>query len=151
MFKSSISQLLTALPISLVVVIFEGCSSSDISSSSNVTSDINTESFVLPIEVDNTYETNAITRLLSSEQAINDAGGGHALILVKDGKLVYRRGFGSFEKDIDKVVPIASASKWISAGVVARLLDLGKYGLNDLVTDYYQYFGGGKSDAIASS
>ena len=125
-----------------IVLTGEGCSSSDISADAGFLPDINTDLYNLPIPIDDSYDTSLITSLLSSEQVINDTGGGLALILVKDGKVVYRRGFGSFENDIDKVVPVASASKWISAGVVAKLMDAGNYDLNDLVTDYYPYFDG---------
>lgn len=125
-----------------VVFVVTGCSSSDISDIPAVNPDINLVEFTLPVDIDNSYDTSAITSLLSSDQVINDAGGGLALILIKDGKLVYRRGFGSFENDINKVVPVASATKWITAGVVARLLDAGLYDLEDRVVDYYPYFDG---------
>lgn len=140
----SMFRLLATL-MAAVVVVVTGCSSSDSSVSSStpvVNLDINLAEFTLPVDIDNSYDTSAITSFLSSDQVINDTGGGLALILIKDGKLVYRRGFGSFEHDINKVVSVASATKWIAAGVVARLLDAGLYGLEDRVVDYYPYFNG---------
>lgn len=69
--------------------------------------------------------------------------GGCALVVVKDNKVIYRKGFGSHGPD--KVIPIASASKWLSGAVIMSLVDDGLLSLDDQVSKYLPEFGGDKS------
>jgi CubicO group peptidase (beta-lactamase class C family) len=70
--------------------------------------------------------------------------GGCALLLIKDEKVIYRKSFGRFEAD--RVVPIASASKWLSGALIMTLVDEGKISLDDKVSKYIPEFGTDKSD-----
>jgi serine-type D-Ala-D-Ala carboxypeptidase/endopeptidase len=69
--------------------------------------------------------------------------GGCALLLIKDEKVIYRKSFGSF--GADKVVPIASASKWLSGALLMTFVDEGKISLDDNVSKYIPEFGTAKS------
>ena len=69
--------------------------------------------------------------------------GGCALLLIKDSKVVYRKSFGRY--NTDKVVPIASASKWLSGALIMMLVDEGKLSLDDTVSKYIPEFGTDKS------
>src|SRR5687767_4219333 len=60
--------------------------------------------------------------------------GGCALLLIKDDKVVYRKSFGRY--GADKVIPIASASKWLSGALIMTLVDDGKLSLADTVSKY---------------
>ena len=70
--------------------------------------------------------------------------GGCALLLIKDDKVVYRKSFGRY--GADKVVPIASASKWLSGALIMMLVDEGKLSLDDPVSKYIPEFGTDKSN-----
>ncbi len=67
---------------------------------------------------------------------------GAALALAKDGALIYMRGFGAYAPS--RRVPIASGSKWLSAAVIATLLEDGLLHLDDRAGDYIPEFGGDK-------
>jgi CubicO group peptidase (beta-lactamase class C family) len=69
--------------------------------------------------------------------------GGCALLLIKDDKVIYRKSFG--RHGADKVVPIASASKWLSGALIMTLVDEGKLSLDDTVSKYLPDFGTDKS------
>ena len=60
-----------------------------------------------------------------------DARGGFALVLMRDGETIYSKGFGGFSPS--RVVPIASASKWLAGAVVMSLVDDGRLRLDDTV------------------
>jgi CubicO group peptidase (beta-lactamase class C family) len=68
------------------------------------------------------------------EQSLETLGGSANLLLIRDGKTIYRKSFGKFTPDT--VVPVASASKWISAGVIMRLVEKGKLSLDDPISKY---------------
>jgi CubicO group peptidase (beta-lactamase class C family) len=70
--------------------------------------------------------------------------GGCALVLIKDDKVVYRKSFGRY--GADKLVPIASASKWLSGALIMTLVDDGKLSLDDRVSKYIPEFGSDKSN-----
>jgi CubicO group peptidase (beta-lactamase class C family) len=70
--------------------------------------------------------------------------GGFALLLIKDDRVVYRKSFGRY--GADKVVPIASASKWLSGALIMMLVDEGKLSLDDPVSKYIPEFGTDKSN-----
>ncbi len=70
-------------------------------------------------------------------------GGGGALILIQDGEVIYRKSFGA-DWTPERAVPIASASKGISAGVIMALVDEGKLSLNDTYSKYLPEYTGKK-------
>lgn len=77
------------------------------------------------------------------ESAVLELGGGCALLLIHEGKVVYRKAAGSF--DLQKPIPIASATKWLSGAVLLALVDEKKLDLNDPVFRYIPAFGGDKA------
>ena len=76
-------------------------------------------------------------------QRIAPKHGGAALVLIKGDKVIYRKSFGSHTAG--KVVPVASASKWLSGALIMTLVDEGKLSLDDSVSKYLPEFGGEKS------
>lgn len=68
---------------------------------------------------------------------------GASLLIAKNGKIVYKQHFGSFNDAT--VVPIASASKWLSAALVMTLVDEGSVSLDDPVSKYFPEFTGQKA------
>lgn len=70
--------------------------------------------------------------------------GGCALVLVKDGKVIYRRGSGRYGPET--VIPIASATKWLSGALIMNLADEGKLSLDDRVSKYLPEFTDAKSN-----
>jgi CubicO group peptidase (beta-lactamase class C family) len=87
------------------------------------------------------YDFTAIDRIL--ERAAPQLGG-CALVLIQDDKVVYRKSFGRFEAD--KVVAIASASKWLSGALLMTLVEEGRISLDDSVSKYIPEFGPDKSE-----
>ena len=87
------------------------------------------------------YDFASIDSLL---ERIGRKHGGCALVLVKDEKIIYRKAFGRYGPD--KVVPIASASKWLSGALIMTLVDDGKLSLDDKVSKYIPEFANDKSD-----
>jgi serine-type D-Ala-D-Ala carboxypeptidase/endopeptidase len=69
------------------------------------------------------------------EESLDTLGGGANLLLIQNGKVIYRKSFGTFNSGT--VVPIASASKWLSAGVIMRLVEKGKLSLEDPISKYF--------------
>jgi CubicO group peptidase (beta-lactamase class C family) len=69
---------------------------------------------------------------------------GFALVLVKDGAVVYEKHFGTFSKDT--VIPIASASKLPTVMAVMTLADRKKVGLDDKVGKYLADWPADKAD-----
>jgi CubicO group peptidase (beta-lactamase class C family) len=57
---------------------------------------------------------------------------------VKDEQVIYRKGFGSH--DLDEVIPVASASKWLAGALIMSLVDEGKLSLDDYVSKYLPEF-----------
>ena len=82
------------------------------------------------------YDFYALDRLLETEAPKHN---GMAVVLVKDGEIIYDKGFGGFTSHT--VVPIASASKWLSAGVIMALVDEGVLSLDDKAGEYLGYTG----------
>jgi N-acyl-D-amino-acid deacylase len=70
---------------------------------------------------------------------------GGAAAIVRDGKLVYARGFGWADRDAKEAVEpqslfrIASVSKPITAVAILRLMEQGKLKLDDKVMEYLKY------------
>lgn len=86
------------------------------------------------------YDFQAVDKLL--EQAA-PALGGCALLLIKGEKIIYRKAFGGYV--LDKVLPIASASKWLSGAVIMALRDENKLSLDDSISRYLPEFSGDKA------
>ena len=61
---------------------------------------------------------------------------GASLIVIQDGRPIYRRDFGSYV-GIAPQAPVASASKWLSALVIQRLVEQGRMRWDDTVADYF--------------
>ena len=87
-----------------------------------------------------TYDFTEIDNLL---QRVASKHGGIALVLIKDNKVIYQKSFGPYSAA--RVVPIASASKWLSGALIMTLVDEGKLSLDDTVSKYIPEFGGEKS------
>jgi CubicO group peptidase (beta-lactamase class C family) len=86
------------------------------------------------------YDFTTVDKLLEAAAPQLD---GCALLLIKDGKVVYRKAFGRYS--VDKVVPIASASKWLSGAVIMSQVDEGRLSLDDPVAKYLPEFSGDKA------
>lgn len=72
---------------------------------------------------------------------IDDHGlDGAALLVVVDGETERDRGYGSF--GTDTVIPIASASKWLTAATMLTLVDDGSVSLEDTVAMHLPQFTG---------
>lgn len=61
---------------------------------------------------------------------------GASMIVIQNGQVIYKKSFGSYQR-IAPQVPIASASKWLSALVLQRLVEAGKMRWTDTVSDYF--------------
>jgi CubicO group peptidase (beta-lactamase class C family) len=85
-----------------------------------------------------TYDFSAVDKLLQDSLAVLagqglQSGGGCALILTQNGKTIYNKSFVLPNRmySADRIVPIASATKWYSAAVIMSLADEGKLSLDD--------------------
>lgn len=87
------------------------------------------------------YDFTAVDRLL--QDSILRLGRGAALVLVQDGKVIYRKAFGRY--GADSVVPIASATKWYSGALLMTLVDAGKLSLDDTVGKFFPSVRGAKA------
>ncbi len=94
-----------------------------------------------PTDLHEDYDFGRLDRFL--EESVPRFGGGCAFILIQGDRVIHRNAYGSFTPD--EVVPIASASKWISGGVVMALVDAGKISLDDTASQYLPYFTGVKA------
>src|SRR5438874_12198262 len=81
------------------------------------------------------------------EKAMKEFGvPGAAVVIVKDGEVIYLKGFGVREKgkpekvSPDTVFPIASCSKAFTATALAMLAEDGKLKWDDKVRDHLDYF-----------
>jgi len=102
----------------------------------------------------NAQNTATVTRKLDSlfEKTFNRDDPGGSVLLVKDGKIIYEKGFGV--EDIKNKKPITpktlfnvgSISKTFVASAILRLADEGKLSLDD---DLYKYFPDFHNTAIA--
>ena len=119
----------------VAILVLAGCiTSCRPSGPSNDSSDSNAKP-------DTSYDFSAVDNIL---QRIAPRHGGCALVLIKDDRVVYRKSFG--RHTADKVVPIASASKWLSGALIMTLVDEGKISLDDTVSKYIPEFGKEKSN-----
>ncbi len=75
-----------------------------------------------------------------SINVISGFGKGASLLLIKDGQTIYDKGFtlpGESEYTSSKVIPIASASKWLSGAVLMKMVDEGILSLDDTLGKFY--------------
>lgn len=72
------------------------------------------------------------------QNALPSLGGGAALLLIEKDRTVYRKTFGSFRAE--QVLPIASATKWLSGAVILSLVDEGLLALDNTLVQYLPEF-----------
>ncbi|HEX6283337.1 MAG TPA: serine hydrolase domain-containing protein [Pyrinomonadaceae bacterium] len=90
---------------------------------------------VTPQATPASYDFSSLDKLL---EQVARKHGGCALVVVKGDRVIYRKGFGTHEPD--EVIPIASASKWLSGAVIMSLVDEDKLSLDDPVSRYLPEF-----------
>jgi CubicO group peptidase (beta-lactamase class C family) len=88
-----------------------------------------------------TFDFSAIEKLLRDSATRFD--GGCALLILKDGKVVYEKNVGKITAD--SVIPIASASKWLASALFMSFVDEGRITIYDSVKKFLPYFTGEKS------
>jgi serine-type D-Ala-D-Ala carboxypeptidase/endopeptidase len=69
--------------------------------------------------------------------------GGISFTLTQHGVPIYERSYGVMTQN--RLLAIASASKWLSAGVVMSVVDEGRISLDDPISKYLPYFAGDKA------
>jgi len=72
----------------------------------------------------------------------SDGLDGGVILVVRDGAIIHEESFGDFTPST--VMPIASASKWLTSATLMTLVDEGTLSLDDRVADHLPGFGGGK-------
>src|SRR5579871_2335522 len=75
----------------------------------------------------------------------SDLGGNVAALIWKDGKIIYQEQIGNM--DTNKITPIASCSKWLTAALVMTFVDEGKISLEDSIGKFlpiYSQYGKGQ-------
>jgi len=82
------------------------------------------------------YNFSEVDKLLTDNQKA--LGDNLAVLLYKDGKIVYKKETGEF--NIKTKAPIASCSKWLTAALVMTFVDEGKISLDDKVSTYLPIF-----------
>jgi serine-type D-Ala-D-Ala carboxypeptidase/endopeptidase len=146
MRRRSFRNFFAALFLAECIFMFTGCnpqatSNNSSSQGQSTPAQSSPRSNVAPGATQVSYDFKNIDNLL--ERASTQLGG-CALLLIKDDKVVYRKSFGRY--GADKVVPIASASKWLSGALIMMLVDEGKVSLDDTVSKYIPEFGTDKSN-----
>lgn len=71
---------------------------------------------------------------------------GASLLILQDGKMVHQAAYGSY--DLSRVVPIASASKWLSGAVIMTFVEDGLIDLDKPISTYLADAKGKPSGAI---
>jgi CubicO group peptidase (beta-lactamase class C family) len=94
-----------------------------------------------PAPVPPPYNFAPVEKLLNDSLAKFD--GGCALFIVQNGTILLERGFGNVS--VDSVMPIASASKWLSGALLMTLVDAREVSLTDGIGTYLQYLTGEKA------
>ncbi|MBS1932393.1 MAG: beta-lactamase family protein [Bacteroidetes bacterium] len=67
-----------------------------------------------------------------------DLGGNVAALIWKDGKIIYQEQIGNM--DTNKITPIASCSKWLTAALAMTFVDEGKISLEDSIGKFLPLF-----------
>lgn len=88
------------------------------------------------------YDFTPVERLIKSLLAEVPLAGA-SLLVARGDTVIYERAFGAY--DLTLRLPIASASKWMSAAVITSLLDDRALHLDERVSDYVESFDGDKS------
>ncbi len=86
------------------------------------------------------YDFSEIDQMLQhSLENIAGLGGGVSLMLWQDGEVIYNKSFVLEGKNFSekRLVPIASATKWLSAAVIMALIDRGELALDDRAGDAF--------------
>lgn len=83
------------------------------------------------------YDFSPVTQKMEQALLPKEQGGlgldGAGVLLMKDGQVVYRQFFNYPQT---KIVPIASATKWLTAALLMRLVDLGYLALDKPLAAY---------------
>jgi len=79
----------------------------------------------------------AIDKQLEADK--KQLGGDFVALVVKDGKILYKKEIGDIKSNTQ--LPIASCSKWLTAAVLMQFVDEGKISLDDKVVNYLPIFG----------
>lgn len=88
-----------------------------------------------------TYDFAELDRILTAGAA--NVSGGMSLRLTQNGRVIYEKSFGGYE--LNRVVAIASASKWLSGAGVMAAVDAGKVRLEDPISRFVPSFVGDKA------
>jgi CubicO group peptidase (beta-lactamase class C family) len=83
----------------------------------------------------------AVTNLIQ-DSVKRDRLRGAVVLIKKNNRVIYEKAFGDYS--LNTVVPIASATKWISASVIMSLVDEGKISLDTPISKYLPNFTGDK-------
>ena len=87
------------------------------------------------------YNFSEVEKILNdSLNQIAGFGKGASLLLIKDGQKIFDKGFtleGETEFNSAKMIPIASASKWLSGAVIIKLVDEGRLSLDDTIGKFF--------------
>jgi CubicO group peptidase (beta-lactamase class C family) len=83
----------------------------------------------------------ALDRSMRDRVKTDDLAGG-VLLVVRGGDVIHQADFG--ELDTASLIPIASASKWLTAATLMTLVDEGKVSLDEPVATYLPEFKGAK-------
>jgi len=76
------------------------------------------------------------------ERVRNDDLAGGVLLVVRGGSVIHAADFGAL--DATSVIPIASASKWLTSATLMTLVDEGKVSLDESIATYLPEFKGAK-------
>ncbi|MBX9603520.1 MAG: serine hydrolase [Bryobacteraceae bacterium] len=87
------------------------------------------------------YDFSELDRILSS--AVPGGGTGFSVTIAQSNRTIYQKTFGLY--GANTAVPIASASKWLSAAVTMALVDEGKLTLDQEIGPYFPSLTGSKA------
>ncbi len=82
------------------------------------------------------YDFSELDRILTTGAA--GVNGGLSLTLTQNGRVIYEKSFGGYEPN--RIVAIASASKWLSGAGVMAAVDAGKVSLDDPIAKFVPSF-----------
>ncbi len=80
------------------------------------------------------YDFTPVTQQIEA-LVVRESLPGAALLVIKDGAPIYETYFGSYDAATN--IPIASASKWLSAIAIERLVERGQMAWSDTVEQYF--------------
>lgn len=92
------------------------------------------------------YDFSKVAKILQDSVSRYAPGNGATLIINHKGTEVYNQSLGAWTEN--RQMPIASASKWLSAATIAVLVDEGKLAWNDSIGKYLPVFTKYKKGAI---